>query len=154
MTVNLTPQGTRGPTMSGGPLKGVFVGLMVFMHRRGLMNRMDGLPVLLLTTLGARSGRLRTTPVMAFPEGADSWLVVASNGGGARHPFWVVNMARNPDDVWIGAEGRKIRVTPTSLDGAEREEAWASIVRQSGRFGGYEKKTDREIPVVRLRAVS
>jgi len=152
MPVELTPRGSRGQATPGGPLKGLILGLSRLAHRLGLTKRMDGFPVILLTTRGARSGQLRSAPVMAFPEGPDSWLVVASAAGAASHPAWAVNMAKNPNDVWIEVDGRRVKVTPTSLAGHDREEAWASIVERSRRFGGYQEKTDREIPVVRLRA--
>jgi deazaflavin-dependent oxidoreductase (nitroreductase family) len=118
-------------------------------HRLGA-RKMDGVPVLLLTTLGARSGERRTTPVMCFPEGDSAWLVVASFGGAARHPAWFVNIASHPDDVWVDVEGRPLKVTPRSLDGEERREAWQRITTEAARFAGYQQKTDREIPVVRL----
>ena len=152
MTVKLTPRGTKGQSMPGGPLKGLTLWIMRTGHRLGLTNRMDGMPVVLLTTRGARSGDLRSTPVMAFPEGEGAWLVVASMAGAARHPAWAVNMARHPQDVWIETEGRKVKVEPASLSGEERERAWDSIVKRSARFGGYQSTTDREIPVIRLRA--
>jgi deazaflavin-dependent oxidoreductase (nitroreductase family) len=154
MPVELTPSGTRGQAMPGGPIRGLFTRLGVLLHRLGLGRRMDGQPVVVLTTRGARSGQLRSAPVMAFPDGDDAWLVVASAGGAAKHPAWAVNIARHPDEVWVGLEGRRVRVTPESLSGPERERAWASIVARSSRFRGYQEKTDREIPVVRLRAVS
>lgn len=152
MPVDVTPTGTRGVKMPGGLFKTLFVGLSVASHRLGLGHRLDNMPVRLLTTRGARSGQLRTAPVMCFPEGEDTWLVVASAAGAAQHPAWFVNMARNSQDVWVEVEGQKLRVTPQSLSGAEREEAWRRIVAQSSRFGGYQEKTDREIPVVRLTA--
>jgi deazaflavin-dependent oxidoreductase (nitroreductase family) len=105
---------------------------------------------LLLTTVGARSGQERTAPVMSFPQNDGTWLVVASAGGAAKHPAWYVNMARNPDKVWIEIDGRKLRVTPESLHGDERQDSWRHIVGTRSNFGAYERKTDREIPVIRL----
>jgi deazaflavin-dependent oxidoreductase (nitroreductase family) len=152
MSVDRTPAGTRGVKMPGGPLRKLFVGLAVAAHRLGVGRRMDNTPVLLLTTRGSRSGQLRTAPVMCFAWGEHTWLVVASAGGAAQHPAWFVNMAHNPQDVWVEVDGKKIQVAPQSLRGAEREEAWRQIVARSSRFGGYQEKTDREIPVVRLSA--
>jgi deazaflavin-dependent oxidoreductase (nitroreductase family) len=152
MSVEITPGGTRGQRMPGGPVRRLVLGLMRLAHRVGMTKRMDGVPVIMLTTRGARSGELRSAPVMAFPEGDDAWLVVGSAAGAARHPAWVVNMARHPDEVWVEVDGRRLRVTPTSLRGDERQAAWATIVDRSSRFGGYQSKTDREIPVIRLRA--
>jgi deazaflavin-dependent oxidoreductase (nitroreductase family) len=120
-------------------------------HRLGA-RRMDGMPVILLTTKGARSGELRTTPVLSFPEGDSAWLVVASFGGAAKHPAWFVNMARHPDEVWVEVDSRRFKVSPASLSGEDREQAWRRITTQSPRFTSYQEKTDREIPVVRLSA--
>jgi deazaflavin-dependent oxidoreductase (nitroreductase family) len=89
---------------------------------------------------------------MCFPEGAHAWLVVASAAGSASHPAWFVNLAHRPEDVWLEVEGRKVHVTPESLRGSDRDAAWRQIVARSPRFGGYEQKTDREMPVVRLSA--
>jgi len=113
---------------------------------------MDGIPVILLTTRGARSGADRTTPVMAFRQSDSEWLVVASFAGAKQHPAWFINLARHPDDVWVEVDGRRVRVTPTSLEGEDRERAWADITAKSARFAGYQEKTDREIPIVRLTA--
>jgi deazaflavin-dependent oxidoreductase (nitroreductase family) len=121
-------------------------------HRLGA-RRMDGMPVILLTTLGARSGEPRTTPVMSFPEGDSAWLVVASFGGAVKHPAWFTNMAKHPEDIWVEVDGRRVRVAPSSVTGEDRERAWERITRESPRFVEYQKKTDREIPVVRLTAV-
>jgi len=151
MSVNVTPNGTRGQSSPSGPMKRVLVGFMRLSHRLGA-RKMDGMPVILVTTRGARSGELRTTPVMCFPDGDSAWLVVASFAGAAQHPAWFTNMARHPDDVSIQVDGRRVKVAPHSLEGPQRQEAWERITTQSARFAGYQQKTDREIPVVRLTA--
>jgi deazaflavin-dependent oxidoreductase (nitroreductase family) len=151
MSVNITPRGTRGQRRPPGPVMGLMGWFMRASHRLG-SKRMDGQPVVLLTTRGARSGELRTSPVMSFPESDSAWLVVASFGGSASHPAWYLNMARYPDDTWIEIDGRRVKVTPRSLSGEERERAWEQITTKSHRFAGYQEKTDREIPVVRLTA--
>jgi deazaflavin-dependent oxidoreductase (nitroreductase family) len=153
MSVELKRRGTRGQSMPGGPMRAVFLAMSRLAHRLGLAKRMDGQPVAMVTTKGARSGQLRSAPIMAFPEGDDSWLVVASDAGAAGHPAWAVNMAHNPEDVWLEVDGRRVKVSPASLSGDDREAAWKSIVERSSRFAGYQSKTDREIPVIRLRAV-
>jgi deazaflavin-dependent oxidoreductase (nitroreductase family) len=153
MSMNVTPGGTRGQRPPPTPLKQVLFWFMRTTHRLGARS-MDGMPVILLTTRGARSGEQRSTPVMCFSEGDSAWLVVASFGGSARHPAWFVNMAHHPDEVWVEVEGRRVSVTPRTLAGEERERAWQRITTQSSRFAGYQQKTDREIPVVRLEATS
>ena len=109
-----------------------------------------GFPVVLLTTRGAKTGPPRTTPVGGFPDGENSWLVVASLGGAARHPAWFLNMAKHPDDIWLEVGTERFKVRGESLEGPERTEALARIATISPRYGKYQEKTDREIPIVRL----
>jgi deazaflavin-dependent oxidoreductase (nitroreductase family) len=115
-------------------------------------SKMGGRPLLYLTTVGAKSGQRRTAVVMPFPDGDDAWLIVASRGGTADHPSWFYNLVKHPDEVDIEVDGRKTAVTPRTLTGAERATAWERITRERPNFAGYEKKTDREIPVIRLTA--
>jgi deazaflavin-dependent oxidoreductase (nitroreductase family) len=115
--------------------------------------RVQGRPLLELETLGARSGATRHTVVGWFPaESKDAWLVVASNAGSARHPAWFLNMARNPDHVWVAIGRRRIKVNPETIEGAERERAWREVVSLAPGYGHYEHDTDRVIPIVRLTA--
>jgi deazaflavin-dependent oxidoreductase (nitroreductase family) len=115
--------------------------------------RMMDFPALVLTTVGARSGQQRTVPLGGFPDGPDAWLVVASAGGGARHPSWFINMAKHPDKIWVEVGPRKFQAHAESLRGQPREEALRNIAAISPRYGAYQKKTDREIPIVRLTPV-
>ena len=118
-------------------------------RRTGGKNRistMMGFPVVLLTTKGTTSGHERTVSIAGFPEGDDTWLVVAS--------AWFNNMVKHPDDLWLEVGSRKMKVSGESLHGREREETLARIAVKSPRFGGYQKKTDREIPIVRLTRIS
>jgi deazaflavin-dependent oxidoreductase (nitroreductase family) len=109
-----------------------------------------GMDVLVLHTVGSRSGQPRETPVAWFADGADSWLVVAS-GGGSRHPDWHVNLVAHPDRASIELPGRDtVPVTPRVLDGAERAQAWQRIAAAQPRIAKYQSKSDREYPVVRL----
>ena len=147
MTVEVTPAGTRGGKWSTGRGYQVIMGLIAGLYRtlggRG-MGRTG-----ILTTVGARSGQKREAQLAIFPEG-DGWLVVGSKGGSATHPAWVVNMARNPDKVWLQVGKRNLHVKPKSLDDAARAVAWKRIVSDAPNFAGYEKKTDRKLPVIRL----
>lgn len=112
--------------------------------------RVMGLPAILLTTVGARSKVERTHVLGGFADGEDAWLIVASNGGAPTHPAWFINLAKNPDKVWIEVGNRKLKVVPDSLRGSERENAYARVVAVAPRYAGYLTKTDREIPVIRL----
>jgi deazaflavin-dependent oxidoreductase (nitroreductase family) len=118
------------------------------------MSTMTGFPVVLLTTKGATSGQERTVTLGGFSDGDDAWVIVASKGGAADHPAWFNNMVRHPDDIWLEVGSRKMKVKGESLVGSEREETLARIASVSPRYGAYQKKTDREIPIVRLTRIS
>lgn len=157
MTVTITPRGNRGwePPRLLRPLMGALSRMQVGLyHRFGDRTRVQGRPVLLLTTLGAKTGKLRQTILCWFPDGDTSWLVVASGAGSAKHPAWFVNLARNPDRVSIEIGGREVKVEPQSLQGTQRVEAWRRVVALAPGYAAYEKRTDREIPIVRLRVVA
>jgi len=105
--------------------------------------------MLVLTTVGRKSGAVRETPVRWFPGGDGSWLIVASANGAATNPAWYYNLAAKPD-VTVDVQGRRIAVTASQLAGTEREAAWKQITAAADRFAGYQQKTDRELPVLRL----
>jgi deazaflavin-dependent oxidoreductase (nitroreductase family) len=151
MSVHIPPRGTRGVGMPPVPpaLTRVLNALMFRIFRNRTFR---GGRLLSLTTVGARSGQSRQATVAYFPDGPDAWLIVASAGGAATHPAWLFNLARNPDRVWIEVGNRKLRVRPETLTGEARAQAWQRITAQAPDFAGYETKTDREIPVVRLTA--
>jgi deazaflavin-dependent oxidoreductase (nitroreductase family) len=161
MAIRVTPTGSRGARVpTGGLVDIVFKPMgdfMLWLHRRSggtWLSRMMGFPVVLLTTLGARTGRRRSVAVAGFPHGKDAWLVVASLAGAARHPAWFINMAKHPDGIWLEVGREQFKVRGQSLEGQERAEALARIAAASPRYGRYQEKTDREIPIVRLRRES
>jgi len=126
------------------------VGMFRLLGRR---MRVQGRPLLLLTTTGAKTGRVRETTLGWFPDeegGSDSRLIVASAAGAASHPGWYVNLARRPDGAAIEVDGQRFAVECDSLHGGERDRAWKRIVALAPGYGKYEHDTDREIPVVRL----
>jgi deazaflavin-dependent oxidoreductase (nitroreductase family) len=111
-----------------------------------------GMNVLVLTTVGAKTGQRRQTLLGSFPDGDDAWLVVASANGSAKNPAWYHNLAAHPDQAEVEVGGRKVAVTATQLSGAERQAAWDRVVAAVPRYEGYTKKTDRVIPIIRLVA--
>jgi deazaflavin-dependent oxidoreductase (nitroreductase family) len=133
-------------------------------HRMGDRMHVQGQPVLLLSTVGAKTGKLRQAVLCWFPDSDasdgdasdsdNSWLVVASGAGSAKHPARFVNMARHPDQVSIEIGGRRIKVEPESLRGEERAATWRKVVALAPGYASYEKRTDREIPIIRLRTVA
>jgi deazaflavin-dependent oxidoreductase (nitroreductase family) len=117
--------------------------------RRGHGRFMD-MDVLVLHTVGRRSGQPRETPLARFADGEDAWLVVAS-GGGSRHPGWHANLMAHPDRASVELPGGdRVPVTPHQLDGADREQAWRRIAAAQPRIAKYQSKSSREYPVIRL----
>ena len=94
-------------------------------RRKG--GKFRGMDVLFLTTVGAKTGERRETPVAWFPDRDQAWLIVASLGGSARNPGWYHNLAAHPDQVWIEVGDRTLRVVPEQLEGNRREEGWQRI---------------------------
>lgn len=157
--LDIPASGTRGARVPwGGWLERLFKPIVrgqIARYRRtagATPPRMMGFPIVLLTTVGARTGHEHTTVLGGFADGDDAWIVVASKSGAATHPHWYHNLAQNPDRVWLEVGNRKVKVTPTLLKGTERDEALARIAAIAPRYGEYPKKTDREIPLVRLKA--
>ncbi len=159
MSIDVTPTGTRGfqPPRLPGPLMTALLAVTRLVTRAlGDRMRVMGRPVLELETIGARTGQRRTAIVGWFPDpgtNGESWLVIASYAGSARHPAWFLNLAKKPDAVRVRIGGRRWKVRPESLRGAERAEAWQRVGSLAPGYAAYQQKTDREIPIVRLRAV-
>jgi deazaflavin-dependent oxidoreductase (nitroreductase family) len=149
MTIPKPPQGTRGARTPPRFLARALTGLMVRVHRRA-GDRFNGMDLLYLTTVGAKSGQSRTTPVARFDDGAGGWFVVASASGAAHHPGWYHNVAAHPDQVWVEVSGTRQRVRVEQLDGEDRERAWALVTERAPGFKAYPAKTDRQLPVLRL----
>ena len=103
----------------------------------------------MLTTVGRKSGLVRTTPVGYFRDG-NNWLIVASAAGARKNPAWYHNVAANPDKVEIETAGQKVAVIAAQLHGPERDEAWRQITTAAPRFEKYRQKTDRVLPIIRL----
>jgi deazaflavin-dependent oxidoreductase (nitroreductase family) len=150
MSFQKTPGGTRGGrALSSNALTRTIMRIMTSWHRRS-GDKFQGMDLLYLTTVGAKSGQKRQSTVTRFADGEDAWLVVASAGGSAHNPAWYHNIAAHPDQVWIEFGGSQLRVNPTQLSGDARGQAWQRITQLQPRYAGYQKKTDRDIPVIRL----
>ena len=105
-------------------------------------------PMLLLDHVGAKSGRKRTSPLGYFEDG-DDVVIVASKGGDPRHPAWFHNLMANPDTtIQLGSERRPVRARKARPD--ERRRLWPKAVEAYGGYAGYQKRTEREIPLVIL----
>ena len=141
---------TRLSTTSAWALK-TFGKLNVPLYRASkgrLFGQIAGTPVLLLTTVGRRSGQPRTVPVVYLPDG-DRMIVIGSNAGHERAPAWALNLEANPlADVQTDGERRKVQAR--IAEGEERAELWRKHNEQYAGFDDYQTKLDREASVIVL----
>ena len=108
-----------------------------------------GGPVMVIETVGRKSGERRTTMLTAAHEIDDSVVIIASYGGDDRHPAWYLNLAANPD-VDVEMRGKKRAMHARVVKGAERDGLWSEITSKHANYAEYQRKTKREIPVVVL----
>ena len=114
-----------------------------------LFGRMGKSPILLLNTVGRKTGRKRTTPLLYVMDGED-FVIIASKGGAATHPAWYLNLRANPDaTVEIG--DREVQVEAGVADPEEKARLWEKMVEMYPTYDDYQRKTKREIPLLILR---
>jgi deazaflavin-dependent oxidoreductase (nitroreductase family) len=109
---------------------------------------MRGVPVVILTTRGRKSGALRKLPLMRVTDG-ERYAVVASMGGAPHHPVWYLNLLADPE-VTVQDKAVKRRYRAHTATGEEREQWWALATAVWPDYESYQSKTDRQIPVVVL----
>lgn len=107
---------------------------------------MRGMPVVVVTSLGARSGKLRKTPLMRV-EHDGCYALVASQGGAPTHPVWYYNLLAHPE-VELQDGPAKLGYRVRELTGEEKATWWARAVEAFPDYADYRTKTDREIPVL------
>jgi deazaflavin-dependent oxidoreductase (nitroreductase family) len=108
-------------------------------------NTLRGVPIIVLTSVGARSGKLRKTALMRV-EHEGRYAVVASKGGAPEHPVWYWNLVAHPHcELQDGADRRDYDAR--LVEGAEHDEWWARAVEVWPDYAGYQTRTDRAIPV-------
>ena len=105
-----------------------------------------GLPVVIVTTRGARSGKVRKMALMRVEHGGE-YALVASQGGAPEHPRWYHNLKAYPHEVAIQDGPEPFDVTVREVDGAERQEWWDRAVAAYPPYAEYQEKTSRRIPV-------
>lgn len=110
-----------------------------------------GVPTLLLTTRGRKSGVLRRTALI-YGRAGDSYVVVASQGGDPRHPSWYLNLEADPD-VHVQVKADEFDARARTATGEERARLWREMARIWPAYDDYQGRTDRQIPVVVLDAV-
>ncbi len=112
----------------------------------GLTLRDTGLPVIIVTNRGRKTGAIRKTPLMRAVDG-DSYILVASQGGAPKHPLWYHNIRAEPNvEIRDGTEVYSMRVREV-VDPVERRRLWDIAVEAYPPYQDYQEKTDRVIPV-------
>ena len=109
--------------------------------------RDTGLPVIIVTTRGKKSGKIRKTPLMRVEHGGQ-YALVASMGGAPRHPQWYRNLASDPDVVLIQDGPEPFEVEVRELEGEERAVWWERAVAAFPPYAEYQQRTQRRIPVL------
>ena len=105
-------------------------------------------PFLMLATKGRKTGRARTTPVLYLQDGAD-FIIVASFGGNDMHPAWYLNLEHCPEaEVTVKGEHRRVLARKVSAE--EKKLIWSRLVELCPQFASYQRRTSREIPLMRL----
>ncbi|CAA0084465.1 Deazaflavin-dependent nitroreductase [BD1-7 clade bacterium] len=114
-----------------------------------LGNRLAGIDMAMIDTIGRKSGKVRTAPAACYPY-QDSVVVVASNNGGDKHPIWWLNLKAYPSvNVRLGQE--QFKAEAIELRGEERDAIWPTIIRLNPRQKAYAEMTDRLLPVIYLK---
>jgi deazaflavin-dependent oxidoreductase (nitroreductase family) len=115
-------------------------------------HRVGKLTTLLLTTTGAKSGLPRTLGLNYRRDG-DNFIIVASKGGATKHPLWYRNLLKTPEcEVQVRREKARCHARTATVD--ERPRLWALMTENYPGYNGYQKATDREIPVVVLEPIT
>ena len=126
----------------------------VFLYRvsGGIIGgRVQSLPVLLLTTIGRKSGQPRTVPVGYLRDGS-AYVIIASYGGLPRHPAWFLNLQSHPEAT-IQVKKRQVPVQAETANPEKKGELWARLMEVAPGYGKYQKRTSREIPMVILHPI-
>jgi deazaflavin-dependent oxidoreductase (nitroreductase family) len=112
----------------------------------------DGIPTLLLTTTGRKSGKATTTPLIYGQDG-DRYMVVGSRGGAPDHPQWYLNLSADPSiEVQVKADKFTARARTATPD--EKPRLWEIMAKIYPPYNEYQGRTDREIPVIILERVT
>lgn len=108
--------------------------------------RDTGLPIIVVTTRGARTGAVRKTPLMRVEHDGE-YALVASMGGAPKHPVWYFNLLAHPDEVWVQDGPTPFAVSIREVTGADKALWWERSVTAYPPYAEYQAKTDRQIPV-------
>jgi deazaflavin-dependent oxidoreductase (nitroreductase family) len=106
---------------------------------------------LLLNTVGRKSGKKRTSPLLYVKDGED-FVIIASKGGASTHPAWFLNLKANPEAT-VEVGDREVRVRAEEADAEEKARLWQKMVEMYPTYDDYQTKTKREIPLLVLHPV-
>ena len=105
-----------------------------------------GLPIIVVTTRGAKTGKVRKSPVMRVEHGGE-YALVASKGGAPKNPEWYHNLVTHPDEVLVQDGAEPFAVSVREVGGDEQKEWWERAVIAYPPYAEYQEKTDRQIPL-------
>ena len=150
-------QATRGRRFNrlDARLQGVVTRFHVLVYRAScgrIGHYLGKIPVLLLTTVGRKSGKRYVKPLTYIPDG-DDMALVASNGGTRQHPAWWLNLQARPETV-VQVGARRLRVRARQATPEERARLWPQANAIYPGYDGYQRNTDREIPIVILAPIA
>jgi deazaflavin-dependent oxidoreductase (nitroreductase family) len=153
MTNHDQPAGRR-PSKLAAALQNAVTGIHSVLYRSSngvIGGKIANSPVLLLTTIGRRSRKQRTVPLLYLMDGLNV-ILVASNGGAVKHPTWWLNLQTTPE-ASIQIKGIRRRVKAEQASAAEKQRLWPRLTAMYPGYKRYQEITDRDIPVVILRAI-
>ena len=140
----------RRPAMR--PIVRAFTGLHVLLYRQsGGVAQAPRYPTLLLTTLGRKSGKPRTVPLVYVTDG-DCFIIAAAYSGSDQHPAWWLNLQHDPNAV-VEVRRKKVKVRAEVAEPQQREVLWQRLVAMYPPFTEYQTRTSRQIPVIVLKPV-
>ena len=118
-----------------------------------VLGRFSGMPVVMLTTTGRKSGKPRATMLTSPVQDGDRIVLVASYGGDPRHPAWFLNLRERPE-VEILMGGKRSRRRARIATAEEKERLWPQVTAKYKGYAGYQERTTRDIPLVLLEPES
>ncbi len=124
----------------------------VYHHSKGWIGANLGAPMVLMYTIGAKSGLSRVVPLQYYPAEPDGILVLASNNGQPKAPGWYYNLKAHPEiDIRVGRQKRRVRAE--ELTAEKRAEVWPAMRKQNQAVETYAAKAGRVLPIMLLRTL-
>jgi deazaflavin-dependent oxidoreductase (nitroreductase family) len=157
VAVTVPPPGTRGSRFPKFPgwLARFSSRMQLRMYRRNKGGSTPGgVPTLILETIGAKSGEKRHAVLGYVDDAPGSWLVMASLAGSARNPSWLYNLARQPEATIELGDGRRVRVSATTLADQDLDAGWRKFSEAAPEYAKYLTVTDRAMPIIRMRELA